>query len=84
MIEGTARGLATDKNVSEEEAVRKLRTLAISRADLLAEAAGVSLGFSGGDPTSGRCTGLASCVSRLERIRTSLSLGWLSANTVPS
>jgi citrate lyase beta subunit len=51
MIEGTARGLATDKEVTEAEAVRKLRALAAGRADLLAEAAGVSLGFSGDDPT---------------------------------
>ena len=36
---------------SEAEPVRKLRTLAAGRADLLAEAAGVSLGFSRDDPT---------------------------------
>jgi hypothetical protein len=51
MIEGTARGLATDKKVTEAEAVRKLRALAAGRAAPLAEAAGVSLGFSGDDPT---------------------------------
>ena len=51
MLEGTARGLATDKKVTEAEALRRLRTLAAGRADLLAEAAGVSLGFSGDDPT---------------------------------
>jgi citrate lyase beta subunit len=38
MIEGTARGLATDKEVAEAEAVRRLRALAAGRADLLAEA----------------------------------------------
>jgi hypothetical protein len=51
MIEGTARGLATDMDITEVEAVRRLRALAAGRADLLAEAAGVSLGFSGDDPT---------------------------------
>ena len=51
MIEGTARGLVTDKTISEAEAVKRLRALAAGRSDLLAEAAGVSLGFSGDDPT---------------------------------
>jgi hypothetical protein len=52
MIAGTARGLATDKKITEAEAVRKLRALAAGRAALLAEAAGVSFfGFSGDDPT---------------------------------
>ncbi len=51
MIEGTARGLATDKEVAEADAVRKLRALAAGRADQLAEATGVSLGFSGDDLT---------------------------------
>jgi hypothetical protein len=51
MIEGTARGLVTDKEVTQAEAVRRLRALADGRADLLAEAAGVSFGFAGDDPT---------------------------------
>ena len=50
-IEGVARGLVTDKTVTEAQAVRRLQKLAAGRNDILAEAAGVSLGFSGDDPT---------------------------------
>lgn len=51
-IEGTARYLATDATVTDADAAAELRALAAGRADLLAEVAGVSLGFSAGDPTS--------------------------------
>ena len=50
-IDGTARRLATDKTVTEADAVAQLGQLAAGRADLLAEVAGVSLGFAGDDAT---------------------------------
>jgi hypothetical protein len=50
-IEGTARRLVTDTTVTDADAVAELKALAAGRADLLAEVAGVSLGFSGDDPT---------------------------------
>jgi hypothetical protein len=42
--------VATDKNVSEAEAIKELRERAGGRADLLAEVAGVELGSRSGEP----------------------------------
>ena len=50
-IEGTARRLVTDTTVTDADAMAELKALAAGRADLLAEVAGVSLGFSGDEPT---------------------------------
>jgi hypothetical protein len=50
-IEGTAPRLATDKSVTDTDAAAELWALAAGRTYLLAEVAGVSVGFSGDDRT---------------------------------